>query len=313
MRALKLAILGMLLVGVLIAETASARPDAAKADSGTVTLVGAGDIAGPWAEDDLTALLLDGIPGKVFTAGDNAYLEGSFAEYTAWYTPSWGRHKARTRPAAGNHDYEIAGGGNGKAYFDYFNGIDVHDGPAGPRDRGYYSYDLGAWHIVVTNGECSKIGGCGPDSPQVQWLRADLATHRTKCTFAVTHYPRFNSGEKGENIGKQRSQTFWDVFYEYGVDIVVSGDNHIYERFAPQTPTGVYDPDHGVRQFTVGTGGALPGSIGVVKPNSERRIAGVAGVLRLDLSRKGYSWEFVPVLGETETDSGTDRCNGLED
>jgi hypothetical protein len=118
MTTLKLAILGMLLTGVLIAETASARPDAAKADSGTVTLVGAGDIAGPWAEDDLTALLLDGIPGTVFTAGDNTYLEGSFAEYMAWYQPSWGRHKARTRPAAGNHDYELGGGGNGAAYFD---------------------------------------------------------------------------------------------------------------------------------------------------------------------------------------------------
>jgi hypothetical protein len=139
-----------------------------------------------------------------------------------------------------------------------------------------------------------------------------LATHPAKCTLAIAHYPRFNSGEKGEAIGIARSQTFWDVFYEHGVEIVLSGDNHIYERFAPQTPTGQSDPGRGVRQFTVGTGGALAGSIGVIKPNSERRIAGVPGVLKLDLSRKGYSWQFVPVLGETETDAGSARCHGVD-
>jgi hypothetical protein len=268
-------------------------------------LVGAGDIAGPWLGDDQTANLLDKIPGTVFTLGDNSYLMGSTPEYMAWYELTWGRHKARTRPAPGNHDYEAGGGGNGGAYFDYFGAA------AGP-PNGYYSYDLGEWHVVVLNQECAKIGGCGPTSAQAQWLRNDLGTHPTACTVAIMHYPRFNSGGKGQTEGIARGQTFWDILYEHHAEIVMSGDEHVYERFAPQTPKGQLDTAHGIRHFTVGTGGGLSGSFpaGSVKPNSEARIAGVFGVLKLTLGQGSYTWEFVPVEGATATDSGSGVCHG---
>lgn len=301
----------MVLCAVLLVTPAAARdvdPGLVPGDTVTGVLVGAGDIAGPWLGDDQTADLLDDIEGQVFTLGDNAYLLGSAAEYLAWYELTWGRHKARTRPAPGNHDYEAGGGGNGGAYFDYFGAA------AGPRDRGYYSYDVGDWHVVVTNQECTKIGGCDADSAQAQWLREDLAANSRRCTAAILHYPRFNSGEKGEAGGIARGQAFWEILYEHHVDVVLSGDNHVYERFAPQTPTGQLDEVNGIRQFTVGTGGGLAGSFpGTPKPNSEARIAGVNGVLKLTLGQRSYGWEFVPVAGQTATDSGTGRCHAAED
>lgn len=301
--------LRVLLVGVVVALVAG-QTVAAGADRelqgrpAPAVLVGAGDIAGPWLEDEATAKLLDGIEGTVFTLGDNAYLQGSLPEYLAWYELTWGRHKARTRPAAGNHDFESGGGGDGSHYFAYF-------GPnAAGAPNGYYSYEAGLWHVIVLNGECSKIGGCGPGSPQEQWLRADLELHPNRCTLAMFHYPRFNSGEKGESQGTTRGQTLWNVLYEHGADVMLSADNHIYERFAPQTPTGVADPKYGIRQFTVGTGGALPGSIGTVKKNSEVRFAGVHGVLKLTLDARSYAWDFIPIEGQTASDSGSALCHG---
>ena len=297
-----LALCAALIAGATTATAATASERALSAeDELGATFVGAGDIAGAWPTDDLTALLLDSIPGQVYTVGDNVYLNGWAEEYQAFYGPSWGRHKWRTRPAVGNHDYASSIGGVwGAEYHDYFGAA------AGPRGLGYYSYDVGAWHVVVLNGECAKVGGCGPDSPQADWLRADLATHPTFCTAAIFHYPRFNSGEKGNfTVG----QTLWEILHMYGAEVVLSGDNHVYERFAPQTPTGTYFK-HGIRQFIVGTGGGPPGRLGVPKANSERFIAGEFGVLKFELGRKSYTWEFVPALDAANTDSGADRCHG---
>jgi acid phosphatase type 7 len=303
----RFALVALAVMVVPSASAGGATPVLAPGDTVTGVLVGAGDIAGPWLGDDQTADLLDTIPGQVFTLGDNAYLEGTHAEYLLWYELTWGRHKARTRPAAGNHDFEAGGGGDGSGYFAYFGAA------AGP-PHAYYSYDVGAWHVIVLNGECSKIGGCGPGSPQSEWLLADLARHRNRfCTVAMFHYPRFNSGGKGETQGVARGQHFWEVLHASGVDLVLSGDEHLYERFAPMAPDGTADPEFGIRQFTVGTGGGLAGSFRTPMPGSEARIAGVEGVLKLTLGHRSYAWDFVPVAGKTGSDTGWGRCHGAPD
>jgi len=263
-------------------------------------LVGAGDIAVCGASgDEATALLLDAIPGTVFTLGDNAYENGSAADYANCYGPSWGRHKARTRPSAGNHEYhtQLASG-----YFQYFGAA------AGDPEKGYYSYDLGGWHVVVLNSNsgCSTIG-CDASSPQVQWLRADLAASAAPCTLAYWHHPRFNSGADHGN--DPRVAALWTVLYEFHADVVLNGHEHLYERFAPQTPTGAADPAHGIRQFTVGTGGRAFYPIGTVQPNSEVRRNDTHGVLKLTLRPGAYDWQFVPVAGKAFTDAGTGSCH----
>lgn len=270
---------------------------AAGGDAENVVLVGAGDIAGcAWSSDEATADLLDNIPGTVFTAGDNVYVAGLPLEYTACYDPSWGRHKARTRPAPGNHDYDTPGA---LGYFAYFGGA------AGAPDRGYYAYRAGDWQVIVLNGECDAIGGCGKGSPQEQWLRSELTTRPADCTLAIFHYPLFNSGSKGPNpVGRD----LWQALYEHDAEIVVSGDEHLYERFAPTDPAGRATAQ-GIRQFTVGTGGAPLSKFAAIQPNSEARIAGVYGVIELTLSASSYSWQFRPVAGQTVTDLGTAPCH----
>jgi hypothetical protein len=272
-------------------------PLAASSSAASPVLVGAGDIAvcgNPGAE--ATAALLDTIPGTVFTLGDNAYPSGTAAEFASCYGPTWGRHKARTRPAPGNHDYGTAGGA---AYYDYF-------GTAGERGRGYYSYDLGAWHVVVINSNCSQVGGCQAGSPQEQWLRADLAANPARCTLAYWHHPRFSSGPHGSS---REMAPIWQALYDAGADVVLAGHDHFYERFAPQDPRGVADPERGVRQFTVGTGGASHYAVAQIMANSEVRNGETFGVLKLTLHPTSYDWEFIPVLGKTFTDSGSGACH----
>lgn len=263
--------------------------------SGSIVLVGAGDIASCRSTgDEATAALLDSIPGVVFTAGDNAYESGTAGQYASCYEPSWGRHRDRTLPVAGNHDYGTPGA---SGYYGYFGAA------AGDPRQGYYSVDLGAWHVVVLNSNVPR----GPRSDQIRWLRADLAAHPAGCTLALFHYPRFNSGG---NHGDNRSvATFWDVLYEYGVDVIVNGHEHIYERFAPQTPRAEPDSVRGIRQFTVGTGGRSHYRVGQIRANSEVRNAGTWGVLQLTLTDGGYAWQFVPVAGATFTDSGAAVCH----
>jgi hypothetical protein len=257
-------------------------------------LVGAGDIGDCSGDDDeATAVLLDGIPGTVFTTGDNAYPDGTLSDFMNCYEPTWGRHKARTYPSPGNHDYSTEGA---TGYFNYF-------GPAaGEPDKGYYSYDLGSWHIIVLNSEIRVSAG----SEQEQWLRADLAAHPVACTLAYWHKPRFSSGDlHGSNV---RMQPLWQALYDYGADVVLAGHEHNYERFAPQDPQGAADPVRGIRQFVVGTGGRSLHPITNPIANSEVHNAGTYGVLKLVLHSGSYSWEFVPEEGEVFTDSGTAPC-----
>lgn len=265
-----------------------------------VVLVGAGDIASCSSSgDEATANVLDGIPGTVFTLGDNAYDNGTAAEYTNCYAPSWGRHKSRTKPSPGNHEYNTA---NATGYYGYFGAA------AGDPTTGYYSFDLGDWHIVVLNSNLScAVISCAAGSPQEQWLRADLAANTKACTLAYWHHPRFNSGAShGNDIDVA---PFWDALYQYNADVILNGHEHVYERFAPQTPSAVADAARGIRQFTVGTGGRSHYTFGTIQPNSEVREGNTYGVLKLTLHSTGYDWQFVPVAGASFTDSGSGTCH----
>ncbi len=264
----------------------------------TAVLVGAGDIARcSHSRDEETAKLLDNIPGTVFTLGDNAYPDGTDQDFIDCYDPTWGRHKARTRPSAGNHDYHVEGA---LSYFDYFGEA------AGEAGKGYYSYDIGDWHIIVLNSECKDIGGCDIDSPQGQWLQSDLEANPRLCTLAYWHKPLFSSDSVHGNIPRMRD--FWLILYQNGVDVVLNGHSHVYERFAPQDPFGTADEDYGIRQFIVGTGGAGFYTFGDIQPNSEVRNGSTNGVLKLTLHPTKYDWEFIPVAGQTFTDSGSSPC-----
>jgi hypothetical protein len=241
----------------------------------------------------LTAALLDGIGGTVFTLGDNAYLSASREDYLNCYDPWWGRHKGRTRPVPGNHEYETPGAAG---YFGYFGAS------AGPPGLGYYSYRLGAWHIIALNSEISAF----PGSPQLEWLRGELAANAVRCTLAYFHTPVFGSGSNGSN---PHMQAAWTVLHNAGADVILTGHNHSYERFAPQDPAGRPDAARGIRQFVVGTGGAPLTSMPFSVPNSEVRSNSAWGLLKLTLRPEAYDWEFVPVAGQTFTDRGTGTCH----
>jgi hypothetical protein len=268
---------------------------AAQAGSDPV-LVGAGDIATCKSNaDSKTAALVKQVGGTVFTAGDNAYDSGSPAQYADCYDPTWGAFRSKTHPAVGDNEYDTSGA---KGYWGYFGS------KAGPKGKGWYSYDLGTWHIVVLNSNCSEVGGCDRGSPQEQWLRADLAATGAKCIAAVWHHPRFSSVYGNSSATKQ----FWEDLYDAGADIVINGHHHAYERFAPQDPSGRAD-SHGIRQFTVGTGGApLAGSFRSVQPNSQVRNAKTFGVLKLKLHAGSYDFTFIPAAGSSFKDSGSGTC-----
>lgn len=255
-------------------------------------LVGAGDIASCNSDgDEITADLLDGIPGTVFTTGDNAYQNGTAAEFQNCYGPSWGRHLARTRPSPGNHDYFTTGA---TPYFNYFGSW------AGPSGKGYYSYDLGTWHLIALNSNIAADDG----SPQAAWLRADLAAHPTVCALAYWHHPVFSSGDHGNNT---KMKAIWKILDAKGVDIVVSGHDHDYERFAPQHAGGVASTD-GIREFVVGTGGESLRPFKQTRPNSVVRISETYGVLKLRLKPTSYVWKFVQEPGASFSDYGSATC-----
>jgi hypothetical protein len=262
-------------------------------------LVGAGDIADcrDLSGAEATAKLLEKIPGTVMAIGDLAYPDGSEANF-ACYDQTWGRVKSRTRPAPGNHEFHTLGAG---FYFQYFGAA------AGDPAKGYYSYDLGTWHIVALNSECQAAGGCDAASPQGQWLKADLAGHPVACTLAYFHKPLFSSG--GAHGDDLTVKPLWDALFAANVDVVVSGHDHDYERFAPQTPEALADNSRGIREFVVGTGGKNHRPFGIVKPNSEVRDAEAFGVLKLTLFPGRYEWEFVPVEGKIFQDAGTGTCH----
>lgn len=262
-------------------------------------ILAAGDIATCDSNDDeATAQLIARRPGTVLTLGDQAYPDGSAEQFSGCYAPSWGRFKTRTRPAPGNHEYRTAAAA---AYFLYF-GV-----AAGPRGRGYYSFDLGGWHIVSLNSNCSDIAGCDAGSPQVRWLRADLVGHRSRCTLAYWHHPRFSSGK--EHGSEEEMRPIWQVLYDNGADVVLSGHEHNYERFAPQTASGKRDRARGIREFVVGTGGKSHYVLGAPIANSEIRNDNTFGVLELRLRPSGYNWKFIPIAGGQFTDSGSAACH----
>jgi acid phosphatase type 7 len=275
-------------------------PSALPAPKGDPVMVGAGDIASCQSSgDEATAKLVERMPGAtVFTLGDDVYEDGTASEFADCYDPTWGRFKARTEPTVGNHEYQTPGA---SGYYGYFGAA------AGDPSKGYYSYDLGRWHVVSLNSECGQVGGCGASSPMVAWLKNDLASHPAACTLAYFHKPLFSSGS--EHGDDPRMRPIWDALYAAGTDVVLNGHDHDYERFAPQTPGGVADPARGIREFVVGTGGDSLYAFLPPKPNSQVRNVDTFGVLKLTLHPASYEWEFIPVAGETFTDSGTDSCH----
>ena len=263
--------------------------------SGTAVLVGASDVGTcSTNNDELTAQLLDAIDGTIMLLGDGAYAAGSPVEYETCFGPTWGRHKARIRPAPGERDYATPGAAG---YFGYFGDA------AGSAAEGWYSYDLGEWHVVVLNTEVPMSEG----SPQLIWLAQDLLAHTNVCTVAYWHDARFFSGTPGIRTALEPA---WKVLYAAGADVIVNGHTRFYERFAPQRPDEVADPAYGIRQFIVGVGGAGTSAFTTRRPNSEVLDRNTFGVLKLTLGSGTYDWEFVPIAGKTFTDSGTGSCHG---
>jgi acid phosphatase type 7 len=281
-------------------------------NSNIPTIVAAGDIActkvgtsGICRHVDVANLITSISPQAVLTLGDTQYESATYEEIMNHYDKSWGKFKSITRPSVGNHEYLTPGA---SGYFDYFNGIGNQTGPAGDRSKGYYSFNIGSWHLIAINANCSQAGGCGSSSPQIAWLKADLALHPTSCTLAYWHQPRFSSGEHGEHTSVR---TIWQTLYDANVDIVLNGHDHNYERFAPQNPYGVRDDQKGIRQFIAGTGGKnlYPmGPQGRVA-NSEVFNNTSFGVLKLKLHSGSYEWQFVPIAGQSFTDTGTGQCH----
>jgi len=262
--------------------------------SGDPVLLGAGDIASSGSGDSATAALVNGISGTVFTTGDNVYTNGTAAEFSSYYQPTWGAFKARTRPAPGNHDYNTSGA---SAYYSYFGS------QAGPAGQGYYSYNLGNWHIVSLNSNISMSAS----SAQVTWLRNDLAANTRSCTLAYWHHPLFTSG--ANHSPSTSTRPLYQALYDANADVVVWGHNHQYERFAPMNPSGGADNARGLRSFVAGMGGADHYGFGTIQPNSQARNSDTFGVLKFTLHSNSYDWQFVPQSGRTYNDSGTGTCH----
>lgn len=263
------------------------------------TLIAAGDIGycgQPY--DEATAAVVNKIPGTVAVLGDLAYEHGSAAEFASCYQPSWGAFKARTRPAPGNHEYEADSSASG--YFGYWGA------QAGNPGQGWYSYNLGAWHVISLNSNCDLIGGCLPGSPQESWLRADLAAHPATCTVAYWHHPRWSGGQVTSD---PMTQYLWQDLYDANADLVLNGHAHNYQRFAPQNPAGALDPARGIREFVVGTGGNP--TLHPVAPAANAEVINndTWGVLKLTLRSSAYDWQFVRAAGGTFTDSGSQSCH----
>jgi hypothetical protein len=263
---------------------------------GSFVMVGAGDMTdcSRW-QDDSTGALISRIPGEVFTLGDNAYPNGTTSEFNNCYDPAWGSFKARTHPSVGNRDYNTSGA---SPYYSYFGAA------AGVAGQGYYSFDVGAWHVIVLNSNIAT----GVGSPQEMWLSADLAAHPNLCTLAYWHHPLYSSSS-GASTTDNVSRPFWNALYAAGADVVLNGHRHSYERIARLKPDGTLDPATGIRTFVVGTGGESTGNFTNIVTGSEVREGQTFGVMKLTLSASSYTWEFVPITGQTFTDTGTESCH----
>jgi hypothetical protein len=286
-------------------------------------VMAAGDIAcgakstgASCAQGATSDLLVAGHPDAVLPLGDNQYECGQLSDFQARYDPSWGRIKSITRPVAGNHEYttsqnttnncyNLPSGAPG--YYTYFGSrASPLDSGCTKSCKGWYSYDLGAWHLIALNSNCTRGVGCTMSDPQLQWLQADLAAHGNRCTLAYWHHPRFTSGQQGDTVLMGAAYT---MLYNAGVDVVLNGHDHIYERFAPLAPNGSTDNAKGIREFIVGTGGRNHQSILSTHPGSQVRNSTTFGVLRLTLHTNSFDWKFIPVAGSTFTDSGSQACH----
>ncbi len=299
-------------ISTISPETTAASTAASPSSSSTVTsatsdpvLVTAGDIAcapgdtGNSCQQAATADVVRTIsPSAIAILGDNQYETGSLSAYQDSFAQSWGTLAAPIYPVPGNHEYLTA---SAAGYFSYFGSS------AGDPTKGYYSYDLGQWHLIAlnSNSSCSTIA-CNEGSAQEQWLRADLAAHSNSCTLAYWHHPRFSSGNHGNNSSVA---ALWQALAAYDADVVLNGHDHDYERFAPQTPAGVADATNGIREFVVGTGGKNTTSPSTPQPNSEVFQNTDFGVLKLTLKAASYDWQFVPATGGSFSDSGTTNCH----
>ena len=266
----------------------------------TVVVAGAGDICDSSGNAcaGTSDLIVNINPTAVFTAGDNAYSNGTLAEYNNRYAPTWGRFKALTSPSPGNHDYNTT---NASGYFDYFNGVGVQTGPAGDRSKGYYSWDVGDWHFVSLN----TMSGGTVATAQVNWLKADLAANTKPCTAAYFHHPLVS---RGNYSGYSQVKPFWDALYAAKADLVLVGHDHNYQRYGKMNPSQAA-ASNGIRQVLVGTGGRAFYGLSGTHPLLEKANANTWGVLKLTLTATGYTGEFVPRAGGTFTDTFSGTCN----
>jgi hypothetical protein len=274
-----------------------AGPSFSPSGDAQLTVIAAGDIAAcDSGGDEATAALLDELDGTVLALGDTVYEDGLTREFGHCYEPSWGRHRDRTRPVVGNHEYGTAGAAG---YFDYFGEA------AGTPGEGWYSFDLGTWHLIALNSNCEQIGGCDEGSPQVVWLADDLASSDADCTLAYWHHPRWSSGNEHGPV--PATAHLWRTVHDAGVDLVLGGHDHVYERFVPMDAHGAPDPE-GMVQFVVGTGGRSLYGFDAIRPTSAAHDNSTFGVLRLALGFGSYQWEFIPVAGGSYTDHGRASC-----
>jgi calcineurin-like phosphoesterase family protein len=299
---LVLTLVVMLPAAAAWAPAASAQ-DPVIAAAGDIACAPGDQVTADTCHQQATSDLLVGAPlAAVLPLGDIQYDSASAANIQAVYAPTWGRVKAISHPILGNHET------NPTPYFDYFNGVGVADGPAGPRGKGWYSFDVGTWHLVALNSNCSAVG-CTAGSEQEQWLRADLAAHPTSCTLAYWHHARYSSGHDDNNTFMQ---PLWEALDDAGAEIVLSGHSHDYERVAPVDRNGTVNQAEGIRQFVVGTGGAFfTGGLGSRIPQSEVAQGDTFGVLVLTLHPTSYDWRFAPEAGKTFADSGSTACHRL--
>lgn len=267
--------------------------------SGDPVITAAGDITFriPSAASKATAQLVTSInPTVALTLGDNQYPGGALSDFQTGYATTWGVFRSKTRPAIGNHEYESSPTAAG--YFGYF-------GSRAPDN--YYSYNVGAWHLISLDSNCARVGGCTSGTPQYEWLKADLASHPTRCTLAYWHHPRWSSGTQHGN--SSQVGPFMTLLYNAGAEVVLSGHEHNYERYAPQTPGGTLDRVRGIVQFVAGTGGYSQYGFGPPDTNSLVRNSNTYGVLRMTLHPTSYDFAFRPVLGGTFTDAGSASCH----
>lgn len=282
-------------VAAVIVSVATAIPPIGTAWARAPVIVAAGDIAcgdQPCESQRRTTALIGWLrPRAVLTLGDNQYPDGALSDYRSSYHPTWGRFRGKTLPTPGNHEYHTSGA---RGYFDYF----------GSRARrgsgGWYSFDLGRWHLLSIN-----TGGGAPSEHRLRWVRRNLARDGSRCELAYWHHPRFSSGR--DHGSDSRMRELWEVLYRAGVDVVLNGHEHNYERFALLDPSG-HPARRGIREFVVGTGGAKLYSLGNPIRGSQRRIDDRYGVLSMSLRRSSYEWRFVAV-GRTTLDKGRQRCH----